>query len=331
MILRSPFRKRNWRAFPHIMFTLPGILVTIASVAMGLDLLSSPTALKRLTTGFLLGILVIDMVWSIRQARRIKLSDVLPERTRSDEPACVCVSLRNDSRGDALLRLTLDFRDQPPSWMWLLAHKEGGVNVHSGQRLKRGVHVAPDILCELQSPLRLFSTRWVPTLVPRDEPAEPVVVWPAPWNGLRHPLPGIATDQGHEDSEAPIPTPDDGAKVQIDPGSHGWLREWRRGDRLAHIAHKASAHRDQLLVQTASASDEPELGEVFLTLAWAREMVGGQTEAALSLLGSTAEQALKQRRRVGVALDSRLIPAGRGEEQRHRILDALARFTEALA
>jgi uncharacterized protein (DUF58 family) len=320
--------RKSQRARPHMLFHVPGILLMFVIVGLGFDTFSEPSAVKRLLISFLMGSLIVDVGWLIRQSRRVRLVEAWSERTRAHETAQISVQLYNASASDILIRLALDSRGQPSQWTWAPPQQNATVNLRSAQQLTRGAHTFPDILCELQSPLRLFCARWVPRHVLEDGFVEEILVWPAPWNKT---IPTLHTedDEGgfHEPRALVAHTSQSEAvgRTQNTPGAHGWLREWRRGDRLAHIAHKASAHRDVLLVQTSSFKFEENRTDLLLTLNWALSVTDGDREQALSLLATASERGLAQGRRVGLQLEHTTVPTARGEHHRRQLLDALAR------
>lgn len=320
--------RQNLRAHPRMLFTFPGVLMMVVSVGMGFDTFGEPSTIKRLLVSFLFGALVVDVAWLIRQVRRVRVAEAWAERSRAQEVAQIRVVVHNDSASDALMRVTLDARGQPPVWGWVLRQQQHTFAVQSGQVLQRGEHAFPDLLCELHSPLRLFCAKWVPKPDAEEDPREEVRVWPAPWPDSLPTMPTVPYPERTDDQPTPSASAEwteEGVRAQSAPGSHGWLREWRRGDRLAHIAHKASAHRDQMLVQTASSRLKDDQPDVLLSLAWALAITEGQREPALSLLGSMAEKAIAEGRRVSLLLEHTSVALGQGEHHRRTLLDALAR------
>lgn len=320
-------RRDRARVFPRMLFTPAGFMLLVVAIAVAFDMVSSPSPVKRLLTGVLLGALVVDVVWLLRQVRHLGLVQAWSSRTRAGEPAELGVRLTNRSAGDALVRVRLEGPEHPVLWGWVPRRQARTfASVRSGQRLPRGVHAFPRFSLTAHSPLRLFLARWTPPSNP-DDPSE-LLVWPAAWTGAMPPWPTAGDRPNPLPEASPLTSshdPREGQRALGTPGSQGWLREWRQGDRLAHIAHKASAHRDQLLVQTASAQTDDARPDVKLTIAWARSHAPQSEEAALALLGTAAEQALFQGRRVGLNLDEAHVAPGSGETQRRRILDALAR------
>lgn len=325
---RTPERRGvTWHARgPRVVFTPAGYLLLVFAFALILDTFNDPSTLKRLASSFSIAVPFVDCLLLIRQRRRLEVRKVWADRIRAGHVARVGVLVHNAGDQDALVTVRLDAPRQPVAWQWVLHRQEAAVYpVLSGQTLPRGAHAFPGLGWALHSPLRLARLRQ-PLDVPPDTPTD-VVVWPAPWTETLPPFPlsGAAIPSPWRGQAAGRPDPREGQQALNTPGVHGWLRTWRQGDRLAHLAHKASAHRDQWLVQTASAQPQDTPLDVVLSLTWALG-VTSDLEKALSLLGTMVEHALSQGRRVGLILGDHTWAPDRGEPHKQALLDALARF-----
>lgn len=323
--LRQPSRRgpERWKAA----LTWEGSALVGLSVILALDALSFPSLGKQWLACVVLAIVVTEVVSLIRRTTRLDVLEVGAQRTRAGEPANLYLMVHNRHGQDQLISARIFHSGQPTTWCWIGAGKRQSVSpVVSGQVLDRGEHDFPDLVVRVHSLLRMgFVQRRVVT--PRN--AATVVVWPAQWHGFMPTPTRVAEASPGQPSAHPAQVAEeqgDHPSSHLSPGSHGWLRKWREGDRLAHIAHKASAHRGMVLVQTlANDMQEPEQ-DVWLSLDWAMETMRGDTEAALRLLGALVEQAHERRQRFGLDLDGQRVEAGSGNEHRKQALDTLARW-----
>lgn len=96
------------------------------------------------------------------------------------------------------------------------------------------------------------------------------------------------------------------------------LRDYRPGDAPRHVAWRASARRDQLLVRDYEAHAPRELW-----LEW-QALAGLGTEARIRRLARWVIEAERRGLRYGLALPAQRLPPGSGEAHRHACLQALA-------
>jgi hypothetical protein len=317
---REAWRQRG----PRVVFTPAGYLVLALAFVLILDTFNDPTLIKRLASSFTLAVAFVDCLVLIRQRQHLRVTRVWAPRVPAGEPVQVGAHLTSTSTRDALVSLKLDAPRQPLAWQWVLHQQEAEVfPIRSGQTLARGVYAFPALTWALHSALRLCQVRQALPR-PADAPTE-LLVWPAPWPEPLPPLPLAEADMGALPGlMSGQPDPREGQLALNTPGVHGWLRAWRQGDRLAHLAHKASAHRDQWLVQTASSQPQEAPRDVMLTLPWAMAHTD-DLERALSLLGAMVTHVLGLGRRVGLTLGTTTWTPDRGAAHRVTLLDALAR------
>ncbi len=135
-------------------------------------------------------------------------------------------------------------------------------------------------------------------------PADRVLVYPALEAG-GPPLP--------EDAGGTAPSARRGVGDEV----HA-LRDYRPGDAPRHVAWRASARRDQLLVRDFEAHAPRELW-----LDWATLGALG-TEARIRRLAHWVIEAERRGLRYGLALPGLRLPPGAGEAHRHACLQALA-------
>ena len=295
------------------------------AVILAMDSFSFPSLGKRWLASGILALVISEVVSMMERARHLDVLATGAFRGRAGEEVQIWLSLRNRGRRDALVSARLAHRRQPTRWGWVARRQETILSpIVASQRLGRGEHAFPEMVLRSHSLLRLC---YVQRKIHADIKTS-VVVWPARWDGARPavlPQAEARTTQTHEAAGQAL---DNGAST-ADPhgmGGQGWLRNWRQGDRLAHIAHKASAHRGALLVQTATQDDQDIEQEVWLTWSWALGFTQGDPEAALRLLGSAVEWAHEAGQWVGLALPGQTFGLARGPEHVQRLLDALARW-----
>ena len=140
-------------------------------------------------------------------------------------------------------------------------------------------------------------------------PAERVLVYPALEAG-GPPLP--------EDAGGASPAARRGVGDEV----HA-LRDYRPGDAPRHVAWRASARRDQLLVRDYEAHAPRELW-----LEW-NALAGLGTEARIRRLARWVLEAERQGRRYRLRLPSAVVGPGTGPEHRHACLRALALMPHA--
>ncbi len=189
------------------------------------------------------------------------------------------------------------------------------------RKLPRGQHLLPDIRIHIHSPLFMagISTHWKPSAIGK------VLIRPGPWAG-QPPSPPVISPSAKSLHLARASRMSEGTLTSTpsQTGLPGWIRAWRHGDRLAHLAHKASAHRDMPLVQ----SDPPsslEAASWYLSRVWALARCGGDEEAALRLLGALIETAASKDLDVWLDLDGVSAPSWlSARANAAQLLDSLA-------
>jgi hypothetical protein len=298
-----------------------GLLMLLACVAFELDAMRDPDGVKRVVAGLVLGAVILGTSTVTWLARRVIPLHLQATRVHAGAPFAFLLTLANPTKAAVLVGVRVDARDQPLAYAWLPAQGTAVLTVPCTRSLPRGVYPWPAFAGVLWTAQRLSQGRWR-WVSPRPVP-DAVVVWPARWDRPLPPLPGahgagslgVSGEQGQMATEA--------RGVVTGVGAEGWLREWRPGDRLAHLAHKASARRDRWLVRAQSPAGA-HAGEVHLTWAWARG-VADTGEGALSLLASAVEAATAQGRWVRLTSPTATFEAGHGVAHAERLLDHLAR------
>lgn len=128
-----------------------------------------------------------------------------------------------------------------------------------------------------------------------------------------------------ESDPPPLPPTRDGSASARQSGDQEFrsLRDYAPGDPQKHIAWRASAHRDQLLVRTF---EQPDHGEILLDWNDTRDLA---TEARISRLASWCVIAEREGRRYGLTLPGARIEAADGSEHLAECLRLLALLPES--
>lgn len=258
----------------------------------------------------LVALVVTDVVWLARQAQGMPPPFFHPPSpTHAGQPLSLSVTLLS-KRATATFAQVRVLKHKFTS-TWLIHGKSAPVPLLDLPTPPRGRYGWPALEVKLWSGLGLFTARL--TWVAADE-SRPVRIWPA---RLTEPAPPWPTASRDGDDSKPVMAQTRGlATDEVE------LREWRPGDRWAHIAQKASARQDRWLTQT------PLMTPPVLTrwLEWPSALTAahGDPERALSILGHWAEWGVAEGWAVGVhGADFDLAPA-MGQTQLLRIWDHLS-------
>ena len=258
----------------------------------------------------LIAVVVTDVVMLAHQARGMPSPFFQPPSpTYAGQPLSLMVTLLA-KRATATFAQVRVLKHTFTS-TWLINGKSAQVPLLDLPTPPRGRYTWPALEVKLWSGLGLFTARL--TWVAADE-SRPLRIWPARLTEPAPPWPTALHDG--TDSKSVV------TRTRGQSADEVELREWRPGDRWAHIAQKASARQDRWLTQT------PLMRSPVLTrwLDWPSALTAaqGDPERALSILGHWAEWGLAEGWAVGVhGADFALTPAT-GQAQLLRILDHLS-------
>ena len=203
--------------------------------------------------------------------------------------------------------LALRFEDraaQGRASAWCDTPRQGQAHVQlSFVPARRGWHAAPTLVVETVFPLGLFRawTVW--------RPAARVLAWPQP----EHPAPPLPVHAAAAGEDRP---------TQRNAGSEmDGVRPWRRGDTMRQVVWKKVARSGEMVSRETAGAAARELH-----LSWA-DSHGGDVEQRLSRLAAWVLRAEREGLDFSLQLPPQLsLPAGQGDAQKRRALDALAEF-----
>lgn len=295
-----------------------GILVTTILV---MDAIADASFIKTLLAAILMAIVVGDTASTIRRTYQLFISDIHYTPFHAGESFTLLVTLNNKGQQDTLVRLGLSGKKQPYTWAWVPAKGQTIIPIKVAKGPTRGRYHWPSISARAYG----LGTAYGNLMWTRSNDDRPIHAWPARWTNS---IPEIVVDNTPDRQPADLYGESVGTKEVsggTGTGTEGWLRDWRSGDRLGHIAYKASAKRDRWLVRT-----EPPVpqggGTIKLTWEWAIQ-IAADPEAAFSLLGTASERAITKGQTVGLRLADLDLPAGRGRTHLHHLLDQLSGAT----
>jgi len=280
---------------PGFMLGATMLLLLVASINYQLNL-------GYLLTFLLAGSAVVGMHVCHATLRGLTMNLMQPEAQFAGTSATLSVVLTNDRAstryGIGLAVLDATHEDR---WVWTDVPPQGTSTVHVAFKpQRRGLHRVPPLTAETRFPLGTFRvwTVW--------RPAAQVLVYPAP-EAFAPPLPPGEPRAGAA------------AATRVNStGEFDGVRAYRRGDPLKLVVWKKAAKADELVSRDTQQAQRYEL---WLDFAQAGHL---GTEAKLSRLAAWVLQADRLGLDYGLRLPGQEIPAGTGEVQKRRCLEALA-------
>lgn len=311
--MTGPTRPRRrigrWPPPPRrLLFTRAGAVFTAGILAVGLAAVNTGNNLLYLLLGGLLGLVVLSGILSEQAVRRVRVVRRLPRGTPAGRPARVRYEVSNHRRRMPVL--TLEIREPSLPGAAFVGHlAPGGTAIVRNNPLfiRRGTVPLETVTLSTAFPFGLFRKERDLQL-----PGE-LVIWPS----TDRPVPELTLGGDR------IRRGGGRAGGGVAPrGDYRSLREYRAGDDLRDVHWKASARSGALMTREYERDDSHALW-VCLD---AGTPPGEEAEQLVEVAASLAARALEDGRTVAFATQEGTLPAGVGQGQLERILEALARL-----
>lgn len=296
----KPVRLGQRRVF--ILPTRAGLLFALTLIVMLLGAINYTLALGHALVFLLAGLGITGMIHTFRNLHGLLITPGRCEPVFAGETAHFQLTLGNDRKAP---RLALELSGEPGTVVELAI--EAGESCKTAIPIvgrQRGWLELPRVRLSTRYPLGLFVA-WSYL-----QPSMRCLVYPRP---IASPLP------------LPSPTPA-GGEHRGDAGQEDFagFRNRQPADSLRHVAWKASArdigNRPLLIKQFAGGA------QVELQLDWQSTDPALPSETRLSLLTAWVLAAEAENCSYCLQLPGTMIPAGNGNDQRRRCLEALALF-----
>lgn len=282
----------------YILPTGHGLAYGVLLILLLLGAVNYANNLGFMLTFLLTGLGLVCMVHTWRNLLGLELTAAAIEPVFAGQPACFRIALQNHRAGPRP-GIRTDLEGSRPDITDLDGASTGSLSACVPTE-RRGECTLPIVRLSTRYPLGLLRA-WCYVRLDAS-----CLVYPAP--GPRMP---------------PSDVPDYTRSAQGDKGVGAddfvGLRQYRAGDSPKHVSWKALA-REQDLQTKMFGGDRSERRWLDL------ELLSGDLEARLSRLCRGVLDACEQNLEFGLRLKDRVIAPGRGQNQRQRCLEALAKF-----